>query len=57
MTAPCKHPIVKVVSRTEDAEFVECQTCGEIFDSIEYDDMLVEEREGLSLNHLPIQES
>ena len=55
MTAPCKHTIVKVVSRTEDAEFVECQTCGEIFDSIEYDDMLVEEREGLT--HLPVQES
>ena len=55
MAAPCKHPIVKVVSRTEDAEFVECQSCGEIFDSIEYDDMLVEEREGLT--HLPIQES
>ena len=55
MAVTCKHPIVKIVSRTEDAEFVECQSCGEIFDSIEYEDMLVEEREGLA--QLPAQES
>jgi len=39
VTTPCKHPIVKIVAREEDAEFVECQGCGEIFDSIEYEDM------------------
>ncbi|MCU1252595.1 MAG: hypothetical protein JWQ49_5624, partial [Edaphobacter sp.] len=27
MTAKCKHPIVKIVAREEDAEFVECQNC------------------------------
>jgi transcription initiation factor TFIIIB Brf1 subunit/transcription initiation factor TFIIB len=43
MTAQCKHPIVKIVSRDEDAEFVECQTCGEIFDSAEFNDMAIEE--------------
>jgi hypothetical protein len=43
MTAPCKHPIVKIVSRDEDAEFVECQSCGEIFDSAEFSDIAIEE--------------
>ena len=43
MTAQCKHPIVKIVSRDEDAEFVECQTCGEIFDSAEFRDIAIEE--------------
>jgi hypothetical protein len=43
MTAPCKHPIVKVVSREEDTEFVECQACGEIFDSAEFSDIAIEE--------------
>jgi hypothetical protein len=43
MTAQCKHPIVKIVSRDEDAEFVECQTCGEIFDSAEFSDIAIEE--------------
>lgn len=45
MTAACKHPIVKIVSRDEDAEFVECQTCGEIFDSAEFSDIAIEEQE------------
>ena len=44
MNAPCKHPIVKIVSRDEDAEFVECQTCGEIFDSAEFSDIAIEEQ-------------
>jgi len=48
MTTPCKHPIVKVVARQEDVEFVECQNCGEIFDSIEYEDMAVEDKEHLN---------
>ena len=43
MTATCKHPIVKIVSRDEDAEFVECQACGEIFDSAEFSDIAIEE--------------
>ena len=43
MTPLCKHPIVKVVAREDDAEFVECQSCGEVFDSAEYSDMAIEE--------------
>jgi len=45
MTPHCKHPIVKIVSRDEDAEFVECQSCGEIFDSTEFRDIAIEEEE------------
>ncbi len=44
MSAPCKHTVVRIVSRDEDAEYVECQACGEIFDSIEYEDMEREEK-------------
>ena len=44
MTTACKHPIVKIVSRDEDAEFVECQDCGEIFDSAEFTDIAIEEQ-------------
>jgi len=44
MTNQCKHPIVKIVSRDEDAEFVECQSCGEIFDSTEFSDIAIEEK-------------
>jgi hypothetical protein len=40
---PCKHPRVRVVAREEDAEFVECLECGEIFDSSEFKDMSIEE--------------
>ncbi len=43
-TPPCKHPQVRIVSRDEDAEFVECQVCGEVFDSQEFEDMAKEER-------------
>ncbi|HEY1270355.1 MAG TPA: hypothetical protein VGF08_00130 [Terriglobales bacterium] len=39
----CKHPRVQIVSRDEDAEFVECLECGEIFDSSEFKDMNIEE--------------
>jgi hypothetical protein len=45
MTAKCKHPIVKVVAREDDVEFVECQACGEVFDSVEFSDMALEEEE------------
>jgi uncharacterized Zn finger protein len=34
---------VRVVAREEDAEFVECQECGEVFDSNEFHDMEIEE--------------
>jgi hypothetical protein len=39
----CKHPRVQIVSRDEDAEYVECLECGEIFDSSEFKDMTIEE--------------
>jgi hypothetical protein len=48
MPIACKHPIVKIVSREEDAEFVECQTCGEIFDSAEFSDIAIEEEQSLA---------
>jgi hypothetical protein len=38
----CKHPKVRVVAREEDAEYVECQECGEVFDSNEFRDMAIE---------------
>jgi hypothetical protein len=40
---PCKHPRVQIVSREEDAEFVECLECREIFESSELKDMSIEE--------------
>jgi hypothetical protein len=40
---PCKHPRVQIVSREEDAEFVECLDCREIFESSELKDMSIEE--------------
>lgn len=43
MSPTCKHPQVRVVAREEDAEFVECQLCGEVFDSSEFKDILNEE--------------
>jgi hypothetical protein len=33
-----------VVAREEDAEYVECQDCGEVFDSAEFRDMQLEEQ-------------
>lgn len=45
MSAACKHPIVKVVSRQDDVEFVECQACGEVFDSAEFSDIAIEDEE------------
>jgi hypothetical protein len=41
---PCKHPRVQIVSRDEEAEFVECMECGEVFESSEFKDMSIEER-------------
>jgi hypothetical protein len=41
--APCKHPRVQIVAREEDSEFVECKECGEIFESSEFKDMVIED--------------
>jgi Zn ribbon nucleic-acid-binding protein len=40
----CRHPKVRVVAREEDVEYVECQDCGEVFDSAEFQDMAIEEQ-------------
>ena len=53
MTAPahpeslqsCKHPRVRIVSRDEDAEYVECEECREVFESGEFRDMEIEGKE------------
>ena len=42
MEKKCLHPRVQVVSRDEDAEFVECLECREIFESSEFRDMEIE---------------
>lgn len=39
----CKHPRVRVVAREDDAEFVECLECGDVFESSEFRDMDIEE--------------
>ncbi len=43
----CKHPRVRIVAREEDSEFVECLECGEVFDSSEFKDMVIEESKQL----------
>jgi Zn ribbon nucleic-acid-binding protein len=43
MATVCKHPRVRIVSRHDDIEFVECLECGEVFDSEEFRDMEIEE--------------
>ena len=43
MAILCKHPRVRIVSRHEDTEFVECLECGEVFDSEEFRDIEIEE--------------
>jgi hypothetical protein len=40
----CKHPRVQIVSRDEESEYVECQECGEVFESSELKDMAIEEK-------------
>ncbi len=44
MDNPCRHPRVQVVSRDEDAEYVECLECREIFESSEFRDMDIEDK-------------
>ena len=39
----CKHLRVQIVTRQEDAEFVECVECREIFEASEFKDMSIEE--------------
>lgn len=46
MNQPCSHPRVRIVAREEDAEFVECQECGDIFEASEFKDMAIEENGG-----------
>ncbi len=46
MATACRHPKVRIVSRHEDTEFVECLECGEIFDSEEFRDMEIEDTAG-----------
>jgi hypothetical protein len=41
----CKHPRVQIVSRDEESEYVECQECGDVFESSEFKDMAIEEIE------------
>jgi hypothetical protein len=43
MKSSCKHPRVQIVAREEDAEYVECKECGEVFESSEFKDMAIEE--------------
>ena len=43
MKPMCKHPRVQIVAREEDAEYVECKECGEVFESSEFKDMAIEE--------------
>lgn len=40
----CRHPRVQIVSRDEDAEYVECLDCREIFESSEFRDMDIESK-------------
>jgi hypothetical protein len=46
MSTACRHPKVRIVSRHDDAEFVECLECGEVFDSEEFRDMEIEDTAG-----------
>jgi hypothetical protein len=39
----CRHPRVQIVSRDEEYEYVECQECGDVFESSEFKDMMIEE--------------
>jgi uncharacterized Zn finger protein len=46
----CKHPRVRVVTREEDTEFVECLECGEVFEASEFKDMAIEDNSDLQSN-------
>jgi len=44
MDQQCLHPRVQIVSRDQDAEYVECLDCREIFESSEFRDMDIESK-------------
>ena len=44
MDQQCLHPRVQIVSRDQDAEYVECLDCREIFESSEFRDMGIESK-------------
>ncbi len=44
MDNQCRHPRVQIVSRDEDAEYVECLECREVFESSEFRDMDIESK-------------
>lgn len=43
MENKCRHPRVQIVARDDEAEFVECLECREVFESSEFKDMAIEE--------------
>ena len=43
MDKACKHAQVRIVSRDEENEYVECELCGDIFEASEFRDMAIEE--------------
>ncbi len=43
MDKPCAHARVQIVARQDDAEFVECLECREIFEASEFKDMAIED--------------
>jgi hypothetical protein len=47
MATACKHPRVRIVSRLEDTEYVECLECGDVFDADDFHDMAIEESDQL----------
>jgi hypothetical protein len=44
MDQPCRHLRVQIVAREEDAEYVECMECREVFESSELRDMDIESK-------------
>jgi hypothetical protein len=44
MDNQCRHSRVQIVSRDEDAEYVECLECREVFESSEFRDMDIESK-------------
>jgi hypothetical protein len=45
MSTACTHPRVRIVSRDEEAEYVECEECREVFESGEFRDMEIESKQ------------
>ena len=53
MTPLCQHPRVRIVSRHDGIEFVECLECGEVFDAEEFRDMEIESAPASDAPHRP----